>query len=81
MKIEVECYGASARWCGAERLGLELADGATVADALDLLADRSADFAERRDRIAAAVDDAIAAPTQVLIDGDVLALIPPVSGG
>ncbi len=81
MNIEVECYGASARWCGAERLKLELRDGAKVADAFDLLAESYADFAERRDRVAAAVDDAIAAPTQQLAEGDVLALIPPVSGG
>lgn len=81
MKIEVECYGASSRWCGAERLTLELADGATVVDAFDALAGRYADFAERRERIAAAIDESIAAPTQGLNDGDVLALIPPVSGG
>jgi molybdopterin converting factor small subunit len=81
MKIEVECYGASSRWCGGERLTLELADGATVNEAFDLLADRYADFAERRERVAAAIDDAIAALTQPLVDGDVLALIPPVSGG
>lgn len=81
MKVDVECFGASARWCGAECLTLELVPGSTVHDAFEALADRYPEFADRRDRIAAAVDDTIAAPTQRLVDGDRIALIPPVSGG
>jgi len=34
MRITVECYGASQRWCGAELVNLDLGEAATVADAL-----------------------------------------------
>ncbi|WP_033417964.1 MoaD/ThiS family protein [Nevskia ramosa] len=81
MKIVIECYGASARWCGSDAVTLELPAGATGSDALDALADRYPDFAARRDNIAIASGDAIVSPAAPLFDGDVIALIPPVSAG
>ncbi len=81
MRIVVECYGASRNWCGAEQIDLDLNTGLTAGDAMDILASRFPEFAERRKRIAIAVGDAIAAPSALLFDGDRLALIPPVSGG
>lgn len=81
MRVTVECYGASARWCGSDAITLELADGATGNDALDALAMRYPDFAARRDTVAIAAGDAIASPIAPLADGDVIALIPPVSAG
>lgn len=81
MRVTVECYGASARWCGSDAITLELADGATGNDALDALAMRYPDFAARRHTVAIAAGDAIASPTAPLADGDVIALIPPVSAG
>lgn len=81
MRVTVGCYGASARWCGSDAITLDLADGATGNDALDALAARYPDFAARRDTVAIAAGDAIASPTAPLADGDVIALIPPVSAG
>lgn len=81
MRITIECYGASARWCGSEAITLNLDDGATGNDALDALAALYPDFAARRDSVAIASGDAIASPTAPLFDGDVIALIPPVSAG
>ncbi|WP_439641073.1 MoaD/ThiS family protein [Nevskia sp.] len=81
MRVTIECYGASARWCGSDAITLDLADGATGNDALDALAARYPDFASRRDTVAIAAGDAIASPTAPLADGDVIALIPPVSAG
>jgi len=81
MRVTIECYGASARWCGSDAIALDLADGATGNDALDALAARYPDFAARRDTVAIAAGDAIASPTAPLADGDVIALIPPVSAG
>ncbi len=81
MHVTIDCLGASARWCGAERLALDLPQGSTVADAFEALAGRHADFGDRRDRIAAAIDDVLVGPTRALEEGDVIALIPPVSGG
>lgn len=81
MRVTVECYGASARWCGSDAITLDLADGATGNDALDALAAHYPDFDARRDTVAIAAGDAIASPTAPLADGDVIALIPPVSAG
>jgi molybdopterin converting factor small subunit len=81
MRVVVECYGGSARWCGADEIALDLADGATGNDALDALAARYPDFAARRERVAIAIDNAIASPAAVLADGARVALIPPVSAG
>ncbi|WP_428385597.1 MoaD/ThiS family protein [Nevskia ramosa] len=81
MRITVECYGASARWCGSDAVTLDLPAGSTGNDALDVLASRYSDFSTRRDSVAIASGDAIASPTAPLFDGDVIALIPPVSAG
>jgi len=80
MKTVIECYGASTRWCGGALLELDV-DGATVGDALDLLAARYPEFASRRSGVAVAVGDAIVKPAHPLADGIRLALIPPVSAG
>ncbi len=81
MKVVIECYGASSRWCGAEHVTLDLVAGQTARDALDLLAARYPDFSARRESVAIAIGNAIASPTAVLDDGDIIALIPPVSAG
>lgn len=81
MKITIECYGGSARWCGADEITLDLPDDATGKDALDALAARYPDFAARREQIAIAIGDAIASPALSLSEGTRIALIPPVSAG
>ena len=81
MRITVECYGASQRWCGAELVNLDLGEAATVADALRRLAERYPELALRRDNIAVAIGDEIVAGDRALEDGERMALIPPVSGG
>jgi molybdopterin converting factor small subunit len=81
MNIVVECHGASQRWCGASTVTLELADGAAVADALDLLARRFPEFARRRATVAIAIGDDVVKMTRALCAGERVALIPPVSGG
>lgn len=40
MRVELRCYGAVRRSVGEASVAVELADGATVADALAALADR-----------------------------------------
>lgn len=81
MRITVECYGASQRWCGAELLNLDLSETLTVSDALHYLAGRYPELAARRETLAVAIGDAIVPPSRRLIDGERIALIPPVSGG
>ena len=81
MRVTIECYGASARWCGADHVELQLTQGQTANDALDQLAARYPEFSARRDSIAIAIGDKITSPTTALDDGDHIALIPPVSAG
>jgi molybdopterin converting factor small subunit len=81
MRITVECYGASQRWCGAETVDLDLAQPVTVADVLRHLGQRYPELAGRRDTLAVAIGDDIVAPGRVLAEAERVALIPPVSGG
>jgi molybdopterin converting factor small subunit len=81
LRIVVECYGASSRWCGADRLNLDMPEQVTAKDTLQHLAERFPDLAARRDTLALALGDRIVPGTQLLAEGDHLALIPPVSGG
>jgi molybdopterin synthase catalytic subunit len=69
-----------------ERLGrtddtLELADGKRVQDAIDALAERHPAIAALRGKFRVAVNEEFSDDDRVLVDGDELALIPPVAGG
>jgi molybdopterin converting factor small subunit len=81
MRVIIECFGASRRWCGADSIALDLAATATVADALEHLAARYQELAARLDSVAVAIGDAVVARGTRVREGDRLALIPPVSGG
>ncbi len=80
--VSVRLFAILRERAGAGELELELADGATVADALAELGARPA-LAEALARIdvATAVNREWAGPGTPLRAGDELALIPPVSGG
>jgi molybdopterin synthase catalytic subunit len=69
-----------------ERLGrdgesLELADGASVTDAIAALAERHPVIAQLRGRFRIAVNEEFADDARVLAERDELVLIPPVAGG
>ena len=81
MHITVECFGASQRWCGAAQVDLYLKLNASVETALEALAQRYPEFAQRRERIAVAIGSSIVSVDCPLQPGDHIALIPPVSGG
>ena len=67
---------------GVSSLELELDDGATVQEAVDMLGQRHGlDDLFQRMRVAMAVNRDYASGDSLLRDGDELALIPPVSGG
>jgi len=53
----------------------------TVADLCAELASRHPAYAERRDHVRVARNEAFADAGETLADGDVVALIPPVAGG
>lgn len=81
MRCTVLLFAQLAQEVGSNRLTLELREGATVHDALELLIAQHPSIAAMRTRIAIAVNEAYCTSSQLLHDGDTLALIPPVSGG
>ena len=82
MTITVRLFATLRRQAGVERVDLDLAEGATAADALAALALRTGlgELIERMPLLVA-VNREYAPETTVLSAGDELAVIPPVSGG
>lgn len=80
MKIEVSFWGVARRLAGGDRLVLELAQDATVSELAERLAQHG-DLAAELGRCAFAIGDALVPRSQVLSEGDRLAVLPPVSGG
>ncbi len=67
---------------GLAEESVELPPEVTTVGALaDLLAARHRAYAERRAHVRIARNEAFAADDEVLAEGDVVALIPPVAGG
>jgi molybdopterin converting factor subunit 1 len=81
VRVSVRYFAVVRERLGREEEALTLAPGATVATALDALVARHAALAALRPYVQVAVNQAMAAAERVLVDGDELALIPPVAGG
>jgi MoaE-MoaD fusion protein len=82
MQVEVRLFAVFRERAGRETLSLELADGATVADAV-AAAGREPGLGEilARMPVRAALNREYVGDDAAISDGDELALIPPVSGG
>ncbi|MGH2402146.1 MAG: molybdenum cofactor biosynthesis protein [Candidatus Limnocylindria bacterium] len=80
MRVEVRCF-ASLRELAQDRCELELAEGASVADAWTAMAERHPGLRPHRPYVRAARNGAYAGWEDALADGDVIAFLPPVSGG
>jgi len=81
VKIDLLCFGVLKDFFGGDRDCVELADGATVGDLLELLRLRQVADVAVWASLAVAVNRDYAASSTVLQDGDEVALLPPVSGG
>jgi molybdopterin synthase catalytic subunit len=89
MRVNVLALGPAAEWVGERSITVELAAGATAADLARLLAERFPALArgllgqpaESAASVRLAVNAEFADPAQTLIEGDEVAIIPPVSGG
>jgi molybdopterin synthase catalytic subunit len=81
MKIQVRYFAVLRERLRSEGETLELPEGATVADALAVLAERHEPFGALRGRCQTAVNQTMVRADEELHDGDELALIPPVAGG
>lgn len=83
MLLQVRLFAVLRERAGRDSLEIELAEGATVAEALRALADASEPLGEALEAmpVVMAVNRTYAGEEQTLSPGDELALIPPVSGG
>ncbi len=82
MRVDVRLFAILRERAGRERIEIELGPGATVADAIDALGDEPGlEGVLDRLSVTMAVNRDYASPETVLVAGDELALIPPVSGG
>jgi molybdopterin synthase sulfur carrier subunit len=81
MRCTILLFAQLMQEIGSNRLTIELPEGATALEALELLIAQHPSIAATRAGTAIAVNESYCAPSQKLHDGDTLALIPPVSGG
>ena len=81
MRVRLRMFAILRERSGVSEVELELAEGATVADAIEEVGKRFGSVAGLLPRTLAAVNLVFAKPGARLGDGDELALIPPVSGG
>lgn len=81
MRIHVLYFAVFRERLGRDEEHVDVADGATVAQAIDALGARHTDIAKLRGRFRVAVNQEFAVDEHVLRDGDEVALIPPVAGG
>ncbi len=81
MEIEVLYFANLKDRAGVPRESLQLPDGASIADLKAALAERHDRLAEALDSALAAINREFAFPEEILNDGDEVALFPPVSGG
>lgn len=80
MNIRVKFFASLRETAGRTTIDLPLASGATVADALSAL-EAQLNLALQGSRLAITVNRRYAASDTRLMEGDELALLPPVSGG
>jgi MoaE-MoaD fusion protein len=81
MLIRLRMFAILRERSGVSEAEMELADGTTVAAAMEAVGRKYDKIADLLPRTAAAVNRAYAGAGDQLRDGDELALIPPVSGG
>lgn len=81
MQCDIQLFAHLAERAGQSAVTVQLAVGATVADAIDELMRLQPSLQTLRSQIVAAVNHRYVPTDTILQAGDELALIPPVSGG
>jgi molybdopterin converting factor subunit 1 len=81
ISVTVLYFAALRDLAGRGEQAVELSEGATVAGLLDALVARHGALGERLSSIRVAVNEEFSDVSRTLHSGDVVALIPPVSGG
>lgn len=81
MQVTIRLSGELARMSGTPRVGLDLPDGATVADAREAVVARMPDLSGAIGHTLPLVRGTHVAESDVLAPGDELALLLPAAGG
>jgi molybdopterin converting factor subunit 1 len=81
VKVQVRLFAAYREAVGARAVDLDVAPGATVVEALKALQVRFPAVEPLERQTVFAVNEEYVSPDATLGEGDVLAFIPPVSGG
>lgn len=81
MRVRVRLFAAARAVVGQEEVSVELEDGGTVGDFMDLFFARYPELAEMAGSLLLAVNREFADPGVGLRDGDEVGVMPPVSGG
>ena len=81
MTLTVHLFARARELAGVERLQVELADGASVAELRATLVGQVPALGPLLAVSAVAVNHDFATDTQLLVESDEVAIIPPVSGG
>lgn len=81
MKVTVRLFANLHEIVGEREIQLELADGGTIADVCERVAELYPRVREFLPVIVCAIDEDYAPSERIVTDGDSVALIPPVSGG
>ena len=81
MTVKLLFFASYTDIAGADELTADLPDDATVDTASAWLIDRFPKFAQALPKGRVAVNEEFAPSTQALVDGDLVAFMPPMSGG
>lgn len=81
LRVRVRLFAIQRELAGTREVGLELREGATIADAWTALVERHPVLAPGRTSVRFARNSVYASADEKLADGDEVAMIPPVSGG
>ena len=81
INITLLLFGQAREWVGLSTLALEIESPATVESAFAILKSKHPRLAEMERSLLFAVNEEYASPSHPLVDGDQLAVLPPVSGG
>jgi len=81
MRVRVRLFSTYREIVGAGDVAWTANSGTTLTDFLDAFLRRHPRLTPHRDTMLLAVNQAFAAPSTVLREGDEVALLPPVSGG
>jgi molybdopterin synthase catalytic subunit len=81
VRVSARLFAIQRELAGTQRVDLSLGDGATIEDAWGALVSRFPVLGPGRQSVRFARNGEYADPADVLVDGDEVACIPPVSGG